>query len=79
MSDEQNIQTVRSVYEMFNSRDTNGLMNLVTADDFELIDVPLGLTWTGGSTGWPITLPKKSGAACPFARRSGLISARSIT
>jgi steroid delta-isomerase-like uncharacterized protein len=50
MSDEQNIQTIRSVYEMFNSRDTTGLMGLVT-DDFELIDVALGLTWTG-KPGW---------------------------
>lgn len=50
MSTEQNIQTVRSVYEMFNSHDVNGLMELVT-NDFELIDVALGMTWRG-KPGW---------------------------
>jgi len=62
MSREQSIQTVRSVYEMFNNKDMNGLMSLVT-DDFELIDMALGMTWRGKAgwkewlEAWAISLP----------------------
>lgn len=62
MSREKSIQTVRSVYEMFNNKDMNGLLGLVT-DDFELIDMALGMTWRGKAgwkewlEAWAVSLP----------------------
>lgn len=62
MSRAQNIQTVRSVYEFFNNHDMNGLMGLVT-EDFELIDMALGMTWRGKAgwkewlEAWAVSLP----------------------
>ncbi len=62
MSREQSIQTVRSVYEFFNSRSMDGLMGLVT-EDFELIDMALGMTWRGKAgwkewiEAWAVSLP----------------------
>jgi steroid delta-isomerase-like uncharacterized protein len=46
----QNISTVRNLYSGFNKGDVPLLMSLVT-DDFELIDVALGLSWHG-KQGW---------------------------
>lgn len=50
MSFEQNIATVKSVYEGFNTGNVPLLLSLVT-DDFELVDVALGMSWQG-QQGW---------------------------
>ncbi|HVU14883.1 MAG TPA: nuclear transport factor 2 family protein [Phototrophicaceae bacterium] len=50
MSLEQNIQTVRSLYDYFNQKDMAGLMSIVS-DDFVLNDIALGMTWRG-KQGW---------------------------
>jgi steroid delta-isomerase-like uncharacterized protein len=50
MALDRNVATVRSVYAGFNTGDVPLLMSLVT-DDFELIDVALGMSWHG-SQGW---------------------------
>lgn len=50
MTNEKNLQAVRSVYELFNKKEVDGLLNLVT-DDFVLHDMALGMTWHG-KTGW---------------------------
>ncbi len=50
MSNEQNFTTVRGVYEGFNTGNVPLLLSLIT-DDFELIDVALGLSWHG-KQGW---------------------------
>jgi len=50
MSLDQNIATVRAVYTGFNTGDVPLLLSLVT-DDFELVDVALGMSWHGQS-GW---------------------------
>lgn len=50
MSLEQDIRTVELVYEYFNTHNVEGLMSIV-ADDFELVDVALGITWKG-KKGW---------------------------
>ena len=62
MSLEQDIQTVKNVYEYFNTHNAEGLMGLVT-DDFELEDVALGYTWKGKEgwgewlQNWAVSLP----------------------
>ena len=50
MSNEQALATVRAVYDGFNTGDVPLLLSLVT-DDFELVDVALGLSWHGRQ-GW---------------------------
>ena len=50
MSNEQALVTVRSVYDAFNTGDVPTLLSLVT-DDFELVDVALGMSWHGRA-GW---------------------------
>ena len=50
MSLEQNLATVRSVYEGFNTGNVPLLLSLVT-EDFELVDVALGISWHGHQ-GW---------------------------
>lgn len=50
MSIEQNAQTVRNIYAGFNTGDVPLLMDQVT-DDFELVDVALGMSWRG-KQGW---------------------------
>lgn len=50
MSLEQNLATVRSVYEGFNTGNVPLLLSLVT-EDFELADVALGISWHGRQ-GW---------------------------
>lgn len=50
MSKEQSLATVRAVYDAFNAGDVPTLLGLV-ADDFELVDVALGMTWRG-QQGW---------------------------
>lgn len=50
MSNEQNFATVRNIYEGFNTGNVPLLLSLVT-DDFELVDVALGLSWHG-KQGW---------------------------
>ena len=50
MSLEQNMSTVRAVYDGFNTGDVPMLLGLVT-DDFELNDVALGMSWHG-KQGW---------------------------
>ena len=50
MSLEQNLATVRAVYDGFNTGDVPLLLSLVT-DDFELVDVALGMSWHG-KQGW---------------------------
>jgi steroid delta-isomerase-like uncharacterized protein len=50
MSREQNLATVRAVYEGFNTGDVPLLLSLVT-EDFELVDVALGMSWHG-LQGW---------------------------
>src|SRR4051812_16087931 len=50
MALDQNVATVRSVYDCFNTGNVDLLMSLVT-DDFELIDVALGQSWHGPQ-GW---------------------------
>ena len=50
MSLEQNLATVRAVYDGFNTGDVPLLLSLVT-DDFELVDVALGISWHG-KQGW---------------------------
>ena len=50
MSLEQDIQTVRSLYDYFNQRNMEGLMSIVS-DDFELNDIALGMSWKG-KQGW---------------------------
>ena len=50
MANEQALATVRAVYDGFNSGDVPLLLSLVT-DDFELVDVALGMSWHG-LAGW---------------------------
>lgn len=50
MANQQALATVRAVYDCFNSGDVSTLLTLVT-DDFELVDVALGLSWHGRQ-GW---------------------------
>lgn len=50
MSLDQNIATVRAVYDGFNTHNVSLLLSLVT-DDFELVDVALGMSWHGPQ-GW---------------------------
>ena len=50
MSLEQNLATVRSVYDGFNTGNVPLLLSLIT-DDFELVDVALGMSWHGPQ-GW---------------------------
>lgn len=50
MSLDQNIATVRAIYDAFNTGNMPLLLSLVT-DDFELIDVALGMSWHG-QQGW---------------------------
>jgi steroid delta-isomerase-like uncharacterized protein len=50
MSLEQNLATVRAVYQGFNTGDIPLLSSLVT-EDFELIDIALGMSWHG-QQGW---------------------------
>lgn len=50
MTLEQNLATVRNVYKGFNTGDVPLLLSLVT-DDFELVDVALGMSWHG-QAGW---------------------------
>jgi steroid delta-isomerase-like uncharacterized protein len=50
MSLEDNIATVRAVYDGFNTGNVPLLLDLVT-DDFELVDVALGMSWHG-KQGW---------------------------
>ena len=50
MSNEQSLATVRAVYDAFNIGDMPTLLGLV-AEDFELVDVALGMTWRGPQ-GW---------------------------
>ena len=47
---EQNVATVRAVYDGFNTGDVPLLLSLVT-EDFELVDVALGISWHG-LQGW---------------------------
>lgn len=62
MSLEADIQTVKRVYEYFNTKNADGLMSLVT-DDFELVDIALGITWKGKQgwgewlQNWAVSLP----------------------
>jgi steroid delta-isomerase-like uncharacterized protein len=50
MSIEQNLATVRSIYEGFNTRNIPQVLATVT-EDFELVDMALGRTWRGVQ-GW---------------------------
>ncbi len=50
MSLEQNLATVRAVYDGFNTGDVPLLLSLIT-DDFELQDIALGMSWHGRQ-GW---------------------------
>lgn len=50
MTLEQNLATVRAVYDGFNTADMPLLMSLVT-DDFELQDLAVGMSWHG-KQGW---------------------------
>ena len=50
MSNEQSLATVRAVYDAFNIGDMPTLLGLV-AEDFELVDVALGMTWRGPQGG----------------------------
>lgn len=62
MSIEQNISTVRAVYDGFNTRNSTMLLDLVT-EDFELVDVALSLSWHGKKgwnewlQNWAVSLP----------------------
>ena len=50
MSLEQDVQTVRNVYEYFNAHKSDELMALIR-DDFELVDMAFGVT-RKGKRGW---------------------------
>jgi len=50
MIHDQNIATIHAVYEGFNTGNVPLLLSLVT-DDFELVDVALGMSWHG-QQGW---------------------------
>ena len=50
MANQQALATVRAVYDGFNTGDVPTLLSLVT-DDFELVDVALGMSWHGRQ-GW---------------------------
>jgi steroid delta-isomerase-like uncharacterized protein len=50
MTNQQAQATVRAVYDGFNAGDVPTLLTLVT-DDFELVDVALGMSWHGRQ-GW---------------------------
>lgn len=50
MSHDQNLATVHAVYEGFNTGNVPLLLSLVT-DDFELVDMALGISWHG-QQGW---------------------------
>jgi steroid delta-isomerase-like uncharacterized protein len=62
MSLEQNVATVRAVYEGFNTGNVPLLMSLVT-EDFELVDMALGMSWHGLAgwgewlQNWAVSLP----------------------